>query len=128
MAILHKMEDKAAANSMPAKGMFVEETWQFRPEVAHALLRLMRACVCTGTWLGVSAGKKSGGLKISVRNKGIGADEWYDSASDLEELAKEVEALVDPPSLLARFLSFPEGDTPKGYKRARPGSVEEYET
>lgn len=127
MALLHKIEVKESKNNHAAKSIMVEETWQMQPEWAHAILRLVRACFVTSTWFGISTSKKTGGVKISVRNKGVGTDDWFDTPADVHALCKEIEELVEHEALLVNFLSLPEFDAPKGYRRVRPGSVDDYE-
>lgn len=127
MAILHKIDPAGAKTEKTTSTAFAEGTWQIRRDVADAMLRLVRACLVTGTWMGLTQAKKAGSIKIQIRHKGVGTDDWFDSADAIHELAKEVEELVEDRALLPHLLTLPVADAPKGYRAPRPGSVDDYE-
>lgn len=127
MALLHKIDPADSKAEKRSSTAFQEGTWQLRRDVADAMLRLWRACLVTGTWIGLTHAKKAGSIKIQIRHKGVGTDDWFDSADAIHELAKEVEELVEDRALLPHLLGLPVADAPKGYKAPRPGSIDDYE-
>ena len=109
MAMLHKIAEGKGKEDKKTGGCFTDQ-WQFTLPVANALLRLLRASLTTGTWVGISTGKGSG-LKVNVKNKGTGFEGWLDTAEQIDELAAEIEDMVDPPELKKYYkkgpVSFP---------------------